>query len=98
MKIKKVDSTVAIAALSVCKRNLRKLVDFYISTGLLDALIKQYGEDTIFRAIDNIYYDGVDIRTPYDSTYEQVLKYLQFGGYKLPALNLLSRAVGGIYG
>ena len=91
------NSLIANKALSSYKESLLSVIDYYIDSGILDNFLKEFDKNTIYRAVNSIYYDGECICVPQDGTYSMVLRYLQFGGRGLNALCLLSKAAGGIY-
>lgn len=59
-------------------------------TKTIKQLIKMYGEDNVFKAYICIYLNGSYICFNESSTLGTILRYMQYGGPNMPALNILS--------
>lgn len=84
LKINKVTDTIS---LRVYKDTLVQNIIKYKDTKAMNELCNMYDFDTILSSVDDVYVSGEYICIPSSSL---ILKYLQYGGRGIKALNLLS--------
>lgn len=98
MQILKVNPLTRNTDLKRYQRNVRMLVDQFLSAGALVPMERIYGVETIHKAIDTLYIGGDNyICIPSGTISAVILKTLQFGGYGVKALNILTRAGGSLW-
>ena len=78
------------------KISLSNLLRRYISSGQMEELIKLYGKDKLLSIVDYVQVVNDNLVIPSsDSEIGKIVRYIQFGGPKVPALHLITRAKGG---
>lgn len=87
MKVVKINKVNDIISLRVYKDVLIENINKYRDTKAMKELCNMYDFDSIISSVDSIYLSGEYICIPSNST---ILKYLQYGGKGIKALNLLS--------
>ena len=98
MRLVKVNALVANRALRKYQKLVLNEIRRLEKTKTVQELIKMYGEDDVFSAYTCIYLGGNYICFDDSSKSGIILRYLQYGGPRMPALNVLSTTAGALGG
>ena len=96
MTILKVNPLTRNTSLRQYQQNVGMLIEQFLNAGALVPMEKLYGVEAIRNSVKSLYLDGDYICAPSGTTNAIILKTLQFGGFGVKALNILTRAGGSL--
>lgn len=98
MKLVMINKLLANKSLRKYQQLLSNEIRRLEKTKTVQELIKIYGEDEVFNAYTCVYISGNYICFDDTTTSGIILRYLQYGGPRMPALNVLSFISGKLGG